>query len=474
MITTTTTLEYGAQAFRPQSNIYGLVTLQAPPEIVSSASTSSIASRVPVDLVCVVDQSGSMSGEKMRLLKQTLVYITEQLNDLDRLAIVSFDTSAFDRSHGLKRMNQQNQQIVTKAINDDIPDGGGTYIGCGLEMGINLLNHRQTKNPITALLLLTDGQDNETHDYTQLLTTLPADVVCHTFGYGADHMAALLVQIAEKGNNGSFTYIDQEQAVGPAFAMTLGGLFSCVAQQIRVDIEFHGQYAITHVHSKYQHEPNTLPSQKLTFKLNDLNADEKRNLIFQLHVPEIEDNQTVEMIDQDMMSQVEQSIDVSQTIGQVRVTYTDPNSNQTLTTIPVPFQLIRTPQPTTAELQVNYTLDLQRNRVETAREIKLAMDEHDYRRSRAILKAQVNKIKASVSSKDPFCLLLIRDLEYRYPSEHTYRSSHHNTYMQHSSERGTYAPVTTFSSAAYLSPYQQQQAVHFQQQQQQQNHDQSS
>lgn len=48
-----------------------------------------------------------MSGEKLDLLKQTLIYITEQLNELDRLAIISFDTTAFDRSHGLKRMNQQ-------------------------------------------------------------------------------------------------------------------------------------------------------------------------------------------------------------------------------------------------------------------------------------------------------------------------------------------------------------------------------
>jgi hypothetical protein len=102
-----TALEYGAQVPHEESNIYGLVTLQAPPLILPSDDESVPVSRVPVDLVCVVDQSGSMSGEKMRLLKQTLVYITEQLNDLDRLAIISFDTAAFDRSHGLKRMNQQ-------------------------------------------------------------------------------------------------------------------------------------------------------------------------------------------------------------------------------------------------------------------------------------------------------------------------------------------------------------------------------
>lgn len=107
LITASTALEYGAQISHEESNIYGLVTLQAPLSVVPSDGELLTSSHVPIDLVCVVDQSGSMSGEKMRLLKQTLIYITEQMNDLDRLAIVSFDTQAFNRSHGLKRMNTQ-------------------------------------------------------------------------------------------------------------------------------------------------------------------------------------------------------------------------------------------------------------------------------------------------------------------------------------------------------------------------------
>lgn len=106
MITATTTLEYAAQSSQQQSNIFGLVTLEAP-TILSTSAESDVITRVPLDLVCVVDQSGSMSGEKITLLKQTLVYIIEQLNEQDRLAIISFNTLAFNRSHGLKRINQE-------------------------------------------------------------------------------------------------------------------------------------------------------------------------------------------------------------------------------------------------------------------------------------------------------------------------------------------------------------------------------
>lgn len=85
--------------------------------------------------------------------------------------------------------------------------------------------------------------------------------------------------------------------------MALAGLFTCVAQQIRVNIQFNGEYKITNAHSKYQYEPEQLPSSQIIFKLNDLNADENRNLVFQLRVPKIEDEQTVEMNSLQPMSQ---------------------------------------------------------------------------------------------------------------------------------------------------------------------------
>lgn len=69
--------------------------------------------------------------------------------------------------------------------------------------------------------------------------------------------------------------------------MTLGGLFSCIAQQICVNIEFNDEYKVTNIHSKYKYEPEQLPSSTINFKLNDLNSEEQRNLIFQLHVPKL-------------------------------------------------------------------------------------------------------------------------------------------------------------------------------------------
>ncbi|CAF3178743.1 unnamed protein product [Rotaria socialis] len=456
LITTSTTFEYRARLSHEESNIFGLVTLQAPDSVSSTELDTLLSSRVPIDLVCVVDQSSSMSGDKITLLKQTLVYIVEQMNEFDRLAIISFSTQAFDRSHGLKRMNQLNKQILTRAINTDIISRGGTYIGSGLQMGIRLLADRQTKNSLSAIFLLTDGQDNHCHDYTELMETLPNVVQCHTFGYGPDHTASLLVRLAEQGNGGTFTYIDQEQAIGPAFAMGLGGLFTCVAQQVRINMEFIGDYKITHFHGKYKYEPQQLPSTKLTIYLHDLNAEEKRNLVFQLHIPKLKNKeQSIETDSQQPMSLTQSSEEIqlfeNQIIGNVTVTYIDLNTGLKITTDPVSFNLVRRSHLGYDLLQVNSVLDIQRNRVETTRALEQAMAEHDYRQSRAILQAQVDKIKASVSANDPFCQNLIKDLEYRYPTESAYRSSQYNTYICHTMERGTYTSPTNISSLQYAN-----------------------
>jgi hypothetical protein len=38
------------------------------------------ATRLPFDLICVLDKSGSMAGEKIKLVKDTLKFLLEELD----------------------------------------------------------------------------------------------------------------------------------------------------------------------------------------------------------------------------------------------------------------------------------------------------------------------------------------------------------------------------------------------------------
>ncbi|CAF4969169.1 unnamed protein product, partial [Rotaria sp. Silwood1] len=119
----------------------------------------------------------------------------------------------------------------------------------------------------------------------------------------------------------------------------------------------------------------------------------------------------------------------------------------------IPFLLARPAQltPDSPLLVVNYALDLQRNRAETSRVLKEAVNEPNHERARELLNVQLAKIRASVSAQDPLCQQLIRDLEYQYTSQYEFATTMTNMYMQHGQERFTYSTATTFSSNCYMT-----------------------
>ncbi|CAG8857023.1 17947_t:CDS:2, partial [Gigaspora margarita] len=74
---------------------------------------------------------------------------------------------------------------------------GGTNIGNGLKLGLDVLTQRITKNPITGMILLSDGMDNKEQSYEHLYErACEAEISIHTFGYGSDHDARKLHTIS--------------------------------------------------------------------------------------------------------------------------------------------------------------------------------------------------------------------------------------------------------------------------------------
>jgi len=133
--------------------------------------------------------------------------------------------------------------------------------------------------------------------------------------------------------------------------------------------------------------------------------------------------------------------------------YIDANTNQNIQTEPVQFTLARPTQinPSSPLLQVNYALDIQRNRAETSIVLKKAVEEHDYQRARELVNAQIQKIRSSVSAKDVLCQQLIKDLEYQYSNQHEFKTTMTNMLMQHGQERATYSTATTQSACMYVT-----------------------
>lgn len=69
----------------------------------------------PIDLVCIVDISGSMSGQKLKLVRDSLRYLTKILGPNDRISIVQFEGySSFVLPWTLN--NDENKGLIKKKI----------------------------------------------------------------------------------------------------------------------------------------------------------------------------------------------------------------------------------------------------------------------------------------------------------------------------------------------------------------------
>lgn len=135
-----------------------------------------------------------------------------------------------------------------------------------------------------------------------------------------------------------------------------------------------------------------------------------------------------------------------------------------MSTESVPFILIRTDRMTSEYLKVDHLVDLHRNRLETAATLDKVVQEKNYEKSRNILRNQLRNIKESVSSNDPFCQLLVEDLQQNYPTERDFRLVQRNASFKHYSERHTYSSQNDSTRFLYQSPNQRLEITHFEDQ----------
>ncbi|CAG8763626.1 24279_t:CDS:2 [Dentiscutata erythropus] len=232
------------------------------------------------DIVLILDVSSSMSGSKINLLKESLNFIVSELSPKDRLSLVTFNTYA-KRITPLLYVNEENKSKLYQAIRN-LRANGGTNIGNGLKLGLDILTQRTTKNPITGMILLSDGMDNKEQSYEHLYERArEAEISIHTFGYGSDHDSRKLHTVSVK-TEGSFTYIYEFEQIKQCFAGCIGGLVSISCCDVKLFLripETIKNVKISEVLSKYD---NTISDNMLSAQINihNLYAGEKKDLLF--------------------------------------------------------------------------------------------------------------------------------------------------------------------------------------------------
>ncbi|XP_050212854.1 E3 ubiquitin-protein ligase WAV3 [Mercurialis annua] len=251
-----------------------------PPQQSSPRSHTNTASlldrshRAPIDLVTVLDVSGSMTGAKLQMLKRAMRLVISSLGSADRLSVVAF-CSVPKRLLPLQRMTAQGQRAARRIV-DRLVCGQGSSLGDALRKATKVLEDRRERNPVASIMLLSDGQDepvqtntaNQRHGSSHMSSTRFAhiEIPVHSFGFG---------------QSGGYSNEPAEDA----FAKCVGGLLSVVVQDLRVQLGFSSGSAPAEILAVYTSNSRPTVLSSGSIRLGDLYAEEERELLVELRVP---------------------------------------------------------------------------------------------------------------------------------------------------------------------------------------------
>ena len=174
----------------------------------------------PVDLVVVLDRSGSMNGQKINDACGAIIKLLAHLTSQDRLALITYSNDVRTVC-GLLPVNGANRERIAAMVNQ-IRSGGGTNLGGGLQRGIDTLLQAGSYGAQRKIILISDGLANQgITDPFQLgqmaSTAVKQNFAISTVGVGLDFNEVLMTAIADHGT-GRYYFLENPQAFAQVFA----------------------------------------------------------------------------------------------------------------------------------------------------------------------------------------------------------------------------------------------------------------
>jgi len=172
-----------------------------------------------VDLVVVLDGSGSMSGPKIADALEALRGLAAELAPQDRLGLVTYSDQAETRVR-LRPMTEDHRRELLAAL-DEVGTGGSTNLGAGLQNGLDLILAAGGQGRSRRVLLISDGLANRGVTDPLSLGRMAAggpaaDAAVSTVGLGREFNEVLMTAIADQGA-GTYHYLEDPAAFGELF-----------------------------------------------------------------------------------------------------------------------------------------------------------------------------------------------------------------------------------------------------------------
>lgn len=236
-----------------------------------------------VDMVIVLDRSGSMQGKKIQDARTSVKNLISQLGSSDRFALVTY-SSGVQKHSDLMLMTPGNREYIQQLVSSIHP-GGGTNLGAGLEAGIKILKNAENKGNLGRLILISDGLANEGITNPVSLGNMASAAVKNEFaistvGVGNDFNEQLMTSLADRGT-GNYYYLENPNAFANVFQKEFHQTQTSVATGLTIQIPLDNGITLTEA-SGY---PINVKSNTAVFYPGDLRSGQSRSLFLSFNLP---------------------------------------------------------------------------------------------------------------------------------------------------------------------------------------------
>ncbi|MCR5503489.1 MAG: VWA domain-containing protein [Lachnospiraceae bacterium] len=198
----------------------------------------------PTNLVFLIDVSGSMFGDdRLGLLQKSFKELTKELNENDRVSIVTYASGV---KAVLEGATGEDQKEIIAAL-DGLTAGGSTNGEGGLKLAYELAEENFIEDGNNRVILATDGDLNVGISSEDELRKFiekkrKSGVYLSVLGFGTGNLKDSKMETLADYGNGNYSYIDSLMEARKVLVSEMSATLETVADDVKLQVEFNPAY----------------------------------------------------------------------------------------------------------------------------------------------------------------------------------------------------------------------------------------